>query len=57
MYEVLKARHVKITVISKIKKKLQGTKNTRNCSVIYSGADQNKAAQSGGTRRFLQVLE
>jgi len=32
MYEVLKERRIKIAVISKTKKKLQGNKNTRNCS-------------------------
>ena len=50
MYKLLKERHIKITVISKAKNKLKGTKNTRNCSVTYSGAEQNKGAQSGGTR-------
>jgi hypothetical protein len=50
MYELLKERHIKITAINKTKKKLQETKNTRNCSVIYSGVEQINEAQSGGTR-------
>jgi hypothetical protein len=36
----LQHRH-KIAVITKIKKKLQGTEDTRNNSIIYSGVKQN----------------
>jgi hypothetical protein len=42
MCELLKERHIKITVISKTKKKSKGTKNARNCSLVHSGAKENK---------------
>jgi hypothetical protein len=31
--EVLRYRHIKIAVISETKRKLQGNKDTRNCSI------------------------
>ena len=39
--------NIKIASITETKKKLQGTKDTKNYSVIYSGVKQNIRAQSG----------
>jgi len=57
MCEVLKERHKKLSLLEKLIKKLQVTKNTRNCSVIYSGDEQNNGAQSGGTRKIFASSE
>jgi hypothetical protein len=43
----LQQNYVKIAVITESKKKLQGTKYTKNYSVIYSGVKQHVWAQSG----------
>lgn len=38
--EVLQQRHTKITVFNETKKKLQLTKDTKSCSIMYSGVKQ-----------------
>jgi exonuclease III len=43
----LQRNNVKIADITENKKKLQETKDTKNCSVIYSGVKQHVRAQSG----------
>jgi hypothetical protein len=43
----LQRNNVKIAGITESKKKLQGTKVTKNYSVIYSGVKQHVRAQSG----------
>jgi hypothetical protein len=43
--ELLKETDITITFISETKRKLQGTKDTRNYSIIYSGVKQNTNAQ------------
>jgi hypothetical protein len=48
--KVLQKRHIKIAVINETKKKLQGTKDTRNCSIIYSGVKENITRGSGYVR-------
>jgi hypothetical protein len=41
-------RHTqKLPLLAKVRKKLQGTKDTRNYSIIYSGVKHNIRAQSG----------
>jgi hypothetical protein len=39
--------HKKIAAISETKKRLKGTKNTRNYAVIYSGVEQSVRAHLG----------
>ena len=43
----LNENNIKITVITEIKKKLQGTKETEHYTVIYSGVDTHIRGQSG----------
>ena len=38
---------MKISVITEIKKKLQGTKETEHYPIIYSGVDRHVRGQSG----------
>jgi len=45
--EVLQKRRIKIAVISETKNKLQGTEDTRNYSITYSGVKENITHGSG----------
>jgi hypothetical protein len=42
----LHQNNIKIAVITESKKKLQGTKETEHCTVIYSGVDRHIRGQS-----------
>ena len=45
--KILNENNIKISVITESKKKLQGTKETENYTVIYSGVDRHIRGQSG----------
>ena len=45
--KTLNDNNIKISVITESKKKLQGTKETENYTVIYSGVDRHIRGQSG----------
>jgi hypothetical protein len=47
--KILNKNNIKISVITELKKKLQGTKETEHFTVIYSGADRHIRGQSGFT--------
>ena len=45
--KILNENNIKISVITESKKKLQGTKETKHYTVIYSGVDRHVRGQSG----------
>jgi len=45
--KTLNENNIKISVITESKKELQGTKETKHYTVIYSGVDRHTTGQSG----------
>jgi hypothetical protein len=43
----LDEKNIQIARITECKRKLQGTKNTKNCTVIYSAVNRNLMRQTG----------